>query len=135
MCALVYHELPDDWDDEPREDHFVSLSGASWDDYERLLEVRGERSVPRLTYLEGVLEIMAPSLNHALIKSFVGCLVEAYCLEQGIRFSPAGSWTIKEKKEERGAEPDECYIFGPERPTAFDAIQDYRAALAERPSP
>ncbi|HLU67880.1 MAG TPA: Uma2 family endonuclease [Kofleriaceae bacterium] len=101
-------------DDRPTEDHVVQVRGATWADYERLLEVRGERSTPRITYLEGTLEIMTPSRDHEVIKSYIGRLVEAYCMHAGIRFSPYGSWTLKEKQEERGAEPDECYIFGDE---------------------
>src|SRR5690606_33605516 len=61
---------------EPHEDHYVHLRGVTWADYLRLLEVRGDRSVPRLTYLEGTLEIMSPSLTHELIKSYIGRLVE-----------------------------------------------------------
>jgi Uma2 family endonuclease len=99
-------------DDRPTEDHVVQIYGATWGDYERLLEVRGEKATPRITYLEGTLEIMTPSRDHESIKSYIGRLVEAYCLHQGIRFSPFGSWTIKDRREERGAEPDECYIFG-----------------------
>ena len=57
-------------------------------DYLRLLEIRGERSVPRLTYVEGTLEIMSPSLTHEEIKSYIGRLVEAWCLERGVDFTP-----------------------------------------------
>jgi Uma2 family endonuclease len=99
-------------DDRPTEDHVVRMSGVTWEDYERLLEIRGDKSAPRLTYLKGVLEIMSPSRDHEVIKSLIGRLVEVYCLERGIRFTPVGSWTLKERKEERGAEPDECYLFG-----------------------
>lgn len=102
---------------EPREDHYVHLYDVTWADYLRLLEIRGERSVPRLTYLEGTLEIMSPSRTHDEIKSYIGCLVEAWCLERGVEFTPYGSWTLKNKREERGAEADECYVFGPEPKT------------------
>jgi Uma2 family endonuclease len=67
-----------------------------------------------LTYLEGTLEIMSPSREHERFTSFIGCLVEAYCLERGVRFTPYGSWTLKEMTDDRGAEPDECYILGDE---------------------
>jgi Uma2 family endonuclease len=107
-------------DDSPHEDHFVVIHDVTWKDYERLLAIRGERAVPRLTYLEGVLEIMSPARSHELIKSVIGCLVETWCLEHDVVFSPYGSWTLKKRKEERGAEADECYVFGdalePERP-------------------
>lgn len=113
-------KLPEERDDRPQEDHFVILREVSWTDYERMLALRGERSVPRLTYLRGTLEIMSPSRSHESIKSVLGRLVEAWCLEHDIDFSPYGSWTLKDEEKERGAEPDECYVFGsdpdPERP-------------------
>jgi Uma2 family endonuclease len=104
----------------PADDRIVLLHGAAWSDYQRMLELRGEGSAPRLAYVEGVLELMTPSREHELIKSMIGRLVEAWCLERGVEFSPVGSWTLEDKKIERGVEPDECYVFGgradPERP-------------------
>jgi hypothetical protein len=35
-----------------------------------------------------------------------------WCSEQGIEFSKYGSWTLESEESERGAEPDECYVFG-----------------------
>lgn len=105
---------------QPVEDHFVVLRG-SWADYERLLQIRGDHSAPRIAYFEGAIEIMSPSISHEAIKSILGCLVEAWCLERDIEFSTFGSWTLKKKKEESGVEPDECYVIGeyvrnPKRP-------------------
>jgi Uma2 family endonuclease len=99
-------------DDRPTEDHIVRLSGVSWEDYERLLEMRGDHSAPRIAYLEGEVEIMSPSRTHEGIKSIIGCLVEVYCLERDIPFSTYGSWTLQAQDRSRGAEPDECYVFG-----------------------
>jgi Uma2 family endonuclease len=96
----------------PDHDRIVVLRGATWADYQRLLEMRGEKAVPRLTYLEGAIEIMSPSQEHESIKSWIGCLVEAYCLEMNIDISAYGFWTHESKESERGAEPDECYVLG-----------------------
>lgn len=112
MYALAQLQLRDD---RPVEDHAVRIYGVRWDDYVRFLELRGESAVPRLTYLKGMLEIMSPSPDHEKIKSFVGCLVEVYCVERDIEFTPYGSWTLKKKKADRGCEPDECYILGPQQ--------------------
>jgi Uma2 family endonuclease len=109
-----------DRDDTPEGDQVVWLHDATWKDYERLLALRGEGSVPRISYLEGEIEIMSPSLAHESIKSRIGRLVELYCIEREIEFSAYGSWTLKKRRDERGAEPDECYVFGdvsnPKRP-------------------
>jgi Uma2 family endonuclease len=96
----------------PSDDQVVVLEGATWADYQRLLAIRGESAVPRLTFLEGRLEIMSPSRSHEKTASRVGCLVEACCLQAGIEFEALGSWTLEKKEAERGAEPDECYLFG-----------------------
>lgn len=109
-----------DHDETPTDDKIIVLRGATWADYQRLLEMRGDHSAPRIAYLEGELEIMSPSRPHESIKSVLGCLVETWCLERGIEFSAYGSWTLEDKAVERGVEADECYVFGqvaePERP-------------------
>ena len=102
------------------EDHVVHLRGR-WSDYVRLLRMRGERSRPRISYLDGVIEIMSPSIYHEGIKVLVARLIEVWCLERDVEFSGYGSWTIKKEEEEAGAEPDECYVIGdyvksPKRP-------------------
>lgn len=93
-------------------DDLVVLRGASWADYERILAIRGDASVPRVTFLRGVLELMSPSKAHESIKSAIGRLVEAWCVEKGVDITPYGSWTLQDPAAERGAEPDECYIVG-----------------------
>ncbi|HKY35116.1 MAG TPA: Uma2 family endonuclease [Polyangiaceae bacterium] len=110
----------EDHDDTPVEDKIVVLRGLTWSDYKRILEARGEAPVPRFAFLRGELEVMTPSRPHESLKSRIGCLVEVWCLEKGIDFSPYGSWTLEDEASERGLEPDECYVFGavpePERP-------------------
>lgn len=101
-----------DHDDAPADDRIVILRAATWSDYQRLLELRGDRPVPRLAYLKGALELMSPSQEHEAIKSMIGRLVEVWCLERGVEFTAYGSWTLEKKEAERGVEPDECYVFG-----------------------
>lgn len=101
-------------DDTPNADSIIILHDVTWEDYERLLEIRGDKSAPRINYLEGELEIMSPSKDHEQIKSFIGRLLEVWCIDRGIEVTPFGSWTLKEQKKDRGAEADECYIFGTE---------------------
>ncbi|MBI3185036.1 MAG: Uma2 family endonuclease [Myxococcales bacterium] len=93
-------------------DHRVILHGVSWKTYEAILAARGDRSAPRIAYLEGELEIMSPSEGHEDIKKKWARLLEAWCEEMGIPLQGYGSWTLKRQKEERGVEPDECYIVG-----------------------
>jgi len=100
---------PDPW----RIDQRVTLHGVSWEAYEALAASRGESSVPRMTYLEGELELMTPSLDHDEIKTKLGRIIESWAVEMDIVLEGAGSWTVRKKSVKRGAEADECYILGP----------------------
>lgn len=102
-------------DDGPHEDHLVVLGDVTWADDQRIMEIRGDRSAPRISYDDGLLEITSPSKEHESLKSLIGRLVETYCLEAGIELSTYGSWTLEDKALKRGIEPDECYVFGPTR--------------------
>ena len=114
-------------------DDVIVLRDVTWAYYQRLLEIRGERPAPRLTYVEGVLELMTPSQPHESIKSMIGRLVEAWCLERGVDITPYGSWTHEGKEAGRGIEPDECYVLGdnpqPERADLAIEVEWTRGAI------
>ena len=98
-----------------RMDQRVRLHDVPWSHYEILLAVKGDASVPRIAYLEGELELMSPSMDHEMIKSRIGRLIEAYAAHQGIDLWPIGSWTVRKAPAKRGIEPDECYTIGDPR--------------------
>ena len=89
-------------------DHFVYLR-VDWKGYEQLLAMRGESSVPRITYLEGLAELMSPSRYHETDKTRFARLLEAWSDIAGVPLEGYGSWTLKAKAKRRGAEADECY--------------------------
>lgn len=95
----------------PTADHRVVLAGATWQHYEVELAMRGDKSVPRIAYLEGALELMSPSRDHERITSYLGRLIEVYAELADIELSPYRSWTLKNGRN-AGGEPDECYIIG-----------------------
>lgn len=97
----------------PDPDQYVLLHRAGWDDYERLLALRGESAVPRMTFLDGELELMTPSTTHEGDKTTLARLLEAWAEEAGIELEGYGSWTLKDKAKQLGAEADECYLVGP----------------------
>src|SRR5262249_4766392 len=105
MVGFALVPPPDDLD----LDHIVVLHTMMWSDFERLLETRGDRPVPRIAYLGGDLEIMSPSRSHETLKSRIGSLVEVYCDVHRVVFDRVGSWLLKEAEHERGVEPDECF--------------------------
>jgi len=97
-------------------DQRVVLNGMSWQDYEAMLAIRGDRAGVRMYYLDGAIEIMSPTKIHEDRKKTLARLLEMWANESGIDLDGFGSWTLKHELAEAGAEPDECYILGnPER--------------------
>lgn len=111
MRALSGDDAPGPARSEDR-DHVVVLHGVTWTQYQAVLEIRGERSTPRICYLEGELELMSPGRSHERIKSMFGRLLETWAEEVGVELNAYGSWTVKQQPCERGVEPDECYVVG-----------------------
>ena len=97
---------------EPTAAQRVYLSDVSWAHYEALLEIRGERATPRITYFDGELELTAPSRNHELIKKTMARLVEANADDRDLVLTGAGSTTLRLEAQKLGLEPDECYYVG-----------------------
>ena len=94
-------------------DQRVHLHGVRWADYEHLLAMRGESSVPRITYLQGELELMGPSQRHEIVASMIARLLEAYAEERGIELGSTRCMTWKDPNLEHGAEADASYFLGP----------------------
>ena len=99
----------------PTADQRLITYNVPWPHYEMQLALRGDAPGPRIAYLEGAMELMSPSKEHERAKAYIGRLVEAYALERGIDLSPYGGWTLKSAPREAGAEPDECYLVGPDQ--------------------
>ena len=93
-------------------DQRVCLHDITWEGYESFLNLRGEQGGTRVTYLDGTLELMSPSINHELLKKTLARLLEAYAEERGIELNGYGSWTVKSAKDKLGVEADECYVVG-----------------------
>jgi Uma2 family endonuclease len=89
-------------------DHFVYLR-VDWQGYEQLLAMRGESSVPRITYIKGVAELMSPSRYHEIDKKRFARLLKAWSEIASVPLEGYGSRTMKDEKADRGAEADECY--------------------------
>lgn len=91
------------------------ISGVLWEGYETVLKMTGERSGYRITYLEGILEIMSPSRRHERAKKIISSLLEDYFKAKAIPFFPFGSTTFRQADLEGGTEPDESYCLQVEK--------------------
>src|SRR6266496_944782 len=85
-------------------DHRVRLHDVTWEQYETLLAIRGDRAGVRMAYLEGELELMSPSRTHESIKKVLARLLEAYAEERGLDLNGFGSMTLKSQPKEPRAD-------------------------------
>jgi Uma2 family endonuclease len=97
-------------DDEPRERRFV-LYDVSWATYVSMRDALDEPGL-RMTYLEGALELMSPSILHEDGKTIIAQLLEAWSQERDIDLRGYGNATFRREAKRRGLEPDECYKLG-----------------------
>lgn len=97
---------------------------VSWSSYVRMRDALDDAGTRvRLTFLEGVLELMSPSRDHEAIAKLLARLVEAYAEESAIPLNGYKSTTFRKEAKARGLEPDECYSLGPLRDVPDLAIE------------
>ncbi len=93
------------------DDQRITLGNITWDQYETLLTIVGDRPGYRLTYLDGTLDIFLPSSEHEAIKKTIARLLERYADELDILLHGLGSTTFRNALKAKGLEPDECYCI------------------------
>jgi Uma2 family endonuclease len=93
---------------EERSLEHIVLHDISWETYETLLREIGETRY-RLTYDEGVLEIMTPSFAHEKVGEWISRLTIFLALELKIALCSGGSTTLKKGLGRKGLEPDKCF--------------------------
>ena len=99
------------------------ITGVSWENYQVLLDNLGDNRQYRVTYLDGVIELVSPSRSHELYKTIIGSLLEAYFQENRIRYFPLGSTTFRKPVKKGGTEPEESYCIGTEKELPDLAIE------------
>ncbi|MFM9264487.1 Uma2 family endonuclease [Tychonema sp. BBK16] len=96
----------------PATEQRVILYDVTWEQYVQLSEMFVD-DFPRMTYLEGTLEIiMTTSPEHERLKTIIARLIETFAVEKLINLNGYGSATFRREAVRRGAEPDECYCLG-----------------------
>jgi Uma2 family endonuclease len=86
----------------------VTLRDVDWDLYTRLRSSPDRRNV-RMTYVDGVLEVMSPSRIHERLTQLISKLLETWAEERGIEIDCGGSTTMQSEELARGLEPDNSY--------------------------
>jgi Uma2 family endonuclease len=99
------------------------LYNITWEQLEQL-DLILEHTGNRLTYIDGIVEIMAPpSEAHESPKATVSDLLGVFLRERDIRFYRRGSETQGQKKDGARIEPDECYSIGSKKTIPDLAIE------------
>lgn len=98
---------PLDLSDQPQ--HLL-LENASWELYEKLLRNIGNRPL-RVTYDDGWLEVISPSLEHERTKGIIGRMIAMLAFESHRPMLSLGSTTFRLRDISKGLDPDECYYF------------------------
>jgi Uma2 family endonuclease len=91
----------------------LTLYDMSWESYEALLNLLGDRPI-RTTYSQGVVELMILSYQHERYKKLLARFVETLTEELDMPMAGGGSTTFKRRDLERGLEPDECFYIAHE---------------------
>ena len=95
----------------PEPERLVTLYGVRWETYEHLLTDLANCSVPRVTFDQGVLEIMSPTAEHEEYKHMLTLLVEVAAEEFRVNLRGLGSTTFKRPDLQKGFEPDSCFYI------------------------
>ncbi|MEL7333871.1 MAG: Uma2 family endonuclease [Cyanobacteria bacterium J06560_2] len=93
-----------------RTEQRIKLSGISWDMYKAIRAAPDNQNI-KLTFYQGVLEIMAPSPEREYLKKVVGRFVETLAEEFVVNLYPLGSTTLDREDLASGSEPDECFYL------------------------
>jgi len=92
-------------------DQSITLHNVSWETYLRLLEDLGDHSSPRVTYDNGELELMSPTLEHEELNRTIARFVEAVAIALDLDIRAAGSTTFSRQDLQRGFEPDSAFYL------------------------
>lgn len=95
-----------------KEQKFTLPGYYNWQQFKAIQALIEQQSGTKISYLDGVIELMTLGEEHETIKSMIGFLVELYLFNQGIDFIPVGSATRESEEHEVSFEPDESYYIG-----------------------
>lgn len=91
--------------------HQLLIKDISWSGYKNILSELGDNRNSRVSYSQGVLEIMAPLPEHKVGKVIIGDLSKALLEELDIEFWSLGSTTFDKENMDAGVEPDDCFYI------------------------
>ncbi|MEM9275652.1 MAG: Uma2 family endonuclease, partial [Cyanobacteria bacterium P01_F01_bin.143] len=98
---------------DPNEDAIITIPNVTSDQYENFRETIGEASWCRISYSDGVLELMAPGIPHEKAARGFEIAITMHCLKNNIQCYTFGSADINLKgRNIKGKQPDASFSFG-----------------------
>ena len=88
----------------------ILIPSLSWDGYENFLAEIGDGHL-RISYLEGMAELMSPGPIHEQFGYILGRMVSDLIVELNIPAKGQRSTTFRRPELGRGVEPDECFYL------------------------
>jgi Uma2 family endonuclease len=88
---------------------FVRLP-STWQDYQKLCQQRGDRSIPRIKYRAGEILLMSPLPKHGRDASLIADIIKVLLDYTGREYDSFTPVTM-ELPEEHGIEPDYCFYI------------------------
>lgn len=95
-------------------DQCVALRDVGWKGYSSLLRLTGDRSAPRIVYLDGTVWLMSPAFAHEKLNKRLGWVVEVIGEELDMPFIAAASTTLRRRRKRGGVEGDQSYYLANE---------------------
>ncbi|MCC3413437.1 MULTISPECIES: Uma2 family endonuclease [unclassified Microcoleus] len=89
----------------------VVFRDITWEGYQQLLQILGDKRAATLTFDRGTLEITMPLEEHEFSARLIEFLIRILVRELGLKIKTMGSTTLDRSDLERGAEPDNAYYI------------------------
>lgn len=89
----------------------VTFYNLSWRSYKQIIEALGDKRASRLTYYQGILEIVTPLEAHESASDRIGILIHILTEELNLNIKSMASTTLNKPELKIGAEPDKCYYI------------------------
>lgn len=89
----------------------LTIYDVSWEVYEALMDEMIDERGRRISYSEGVLQIMSLSARHESYATLIARFVDRISLIFGIKILFYGGATMRKKKKQKGNEPDGSFYI------------------------
>ena len=89
----------------------VVMDGLDWGLYSAILRAKGDRTYPKMVYLDGSLSLMSPTFLHDFLKGRSAAFVHEVVTGLGVRHVGSASTTFRRRRKKGGFEPDQSYYF------------------------